>query len=718
MKRREFIRTAIATGAVISSHELKGFGAEILLQNPENLSASHAIPSLDELAGSWIAANMIELTPALANFHASLEASRNVLGVENFTVPPLSQGGEFAALFLDGDYIPAREFRWFPYQLQRRATQQGMKILTTLRMPFEQAGGLFSIEIENTSAKPVSSSLAINLQASIRRYDVTWEWETLRPEDKDKTDFQTRSMQLGNDQVLYTKDAKSESGAGFIFFPCPNKLSQSAAIAEWTLDLKPGERFSLKGVMAAGNNIDSIAAQVVQWKTDFAATWEQAQALWQKRYFDVFDPQNKHFSGNLPTLVTSDAAIRKMYYGSVLSLLCLERTNFGPQYPRVFVTASPHWATSLMYFWDTSLFATVWALLDPVAMKEQLKLFLGRNIHSGYAIDFLTLKIVGPWYSANDYSVFRLVTTYISVTGDQKFLDEALQGDKRVIDYLDEIALYWRTLTKPSTFLANYGDASNLLETVPTYVNCAPAMNAANVWMMRLLAKIRSMRGEADRARDLNQLADQLAAAVLTLYVDGNGFWACQLTDGKKVEVRHCIDFFTTIASMKQDLGPRRIEEMLAFVDRELWTPHWLRALSVLDEAAGLSTRADHGYTGSYDAWPALTVEATFWVGRKREAFERLRSLAPATREGPFGQSHYVETEQDPVRKALSFGQDYFASASGSFAEVILRTVFGFSPAVGEEWRPVPAVAPGFEGWLSNLRYGSKLVTASIHKAV
>jgi hypothetical protein len=241
-------------------------------------------------------------------------------------------------------------------------------------------------------------------------------------------------------------------------------------------------------------------------------------------------------------------------------------------------------------------------------------------------------------------------------------------------------------------------------------------MNAANVWMMRLLAKIRSIRGEADRARDLNQLASQLAASVLTLYVDGNGFWACQLTDGTKVEVRHCIDFFTTIASMKDDLGPRRIEEMLAFVDRELWTPHWLRALSVLDGAASLSARADHGYAGSYDAWPALTVEATFIVGRKQEALERLRSLTPATKEGPFGQSHYVETEQYPVRKALSYGQDYFASASGSFAEVIVRTVFGFTPAAGEEWTPVPTVVPGFEGQLRDLRYGGKLVTVSIRE--
>jgi hypothetical protein len=89
-------------------------------------------------------------------------------------------------------------------------------------------------------------------------------------------------------------------------------------------------------------------------------------------------------------------------------------------------------------------------------------------------------------------------------------------------------------------------------------------MNAANVWMMRSMARIRTARGEADQARELNQLADKLAKEVLGLYVDGQGFWACELPDGKKVEVRHCIDFFTTIAAMQNELGPRRIEEMIS----------------------------------------------------------------------------------------------------------------------------------------------------------
>jgi hypothetical protein len=202
-----------------------------------------------------------------------------------------------------------------------------------------------------------------------------------------------------------------------------------------------------------------------------------------------------------------------------------------------------------------------------------------------------------------------------------------------------------------------------------------------------------------------------LAEEVLGLYVDGQGFWACQLPDVKKVNVRHCIDFFT---AMENELGPRRIAEMISFVDRVLWTPSWLYALSPRDGATKESLRPDHGSTGSYDAWPALTAEAFFKTGRKADALELLRSTEPATRECPFGQAHNVATNVYPVRKALDL-RDYFESASGCFAEVIVRTVFGSSYS-GKEDLLATVIVPGFEGSLKNLRHRGKLVAvAAMH---
>jgi hypothetical protein len=709
MRRREFMKTvAAATGGFVFGPYLPVSRGETPPPESQIDRDLREIPGLDELAGDWMPGSVIEHTPALSNFHGSLESSRNVLGVQNFTIPPFAQGGELGILSLNGRPVAAQEFRWYPYQVQRRSTLEYISILTTVRMPFEQGGFLFAVEIANHGSASYAASVAISLRAAIRQYPGKWQWDTPRPREQDQGDFQPGAMHIDGSDVLCTKDAQSQSAAGFLFLINPEQAASSSNAA-WKLTIKPGETFSLQGVMAVGPGIESVARQAAEWKTDFQGEWDEAKAGWETRYRAAFDPRNKHFSGNLPALVTSDSAIRKLYYHSILSLLCLERTNLNPQYPRVFVTASPRWATTLVYFWDTSFFATLWALLDPVCMKQQLTLFLASNIHSCYAIDFQSMETVGPWYSANDYSIFQLVNTYVNITGEHQFLNETVGGNRRVIDYLEEICLHWKTLTKPPGLLADYGDASNLLETVPTYIHRVPSMNAANVWMMRSMARIRTARGEADQARELNQLADKLAKEVLSLYVDGQGFWACAMPDGKKVEVRHCIDFFTTIGAMENELGRRRIEEMISFVNRELWTPDWLYALSPRDGAAKDSLRPDHGSTGSYDAWPALTAEAFFRAGSKTEALEHLRSVVPATREGPFGQAHYVATEAYPVRKALDL-QDYFESASGSFAEVIVRTLFGLA-GLAETEMPRTAAVPGFEGSLRNLRYRGKSLT-------
>lgn len=160
MRRREFIKkAAVATGGVVLApfpdlhHEKLPVGARPSLDLQE-------IPDLDELAGDWMAGNLIEHTPSLSNFHGSLESSRNILGVQNFTIPPFAQGGELGILSLNGETVAAQEFRWYPYQIQRRSTLENLSILTTVRMPFEQRGFLFAVDITNQGSAPCTATLA------------------------------------------------------------------------------------------------------------------------------------------------------------------------------------------------------------------------------------------------------------------------------------------------------------------------------------------------------------------------------------------------------------------------------------------------------------------------------------------------------------------------------------------------------------------------------
>ena len=54
-------------------------------------------------------------------------------------------------------------------------------------------------------------------------------------------------------------------------------------------------------------------------------------------------------------------------------------------------------------------------------------------------------------------------------------------------------------------------------------------------------------------------------------------------------------------AQLAEDLSATQKREMVGFVQRELLTPNWMRALSVQDAAAPASDRKDHGPFGAYE---------------------------------------------------------------------------------------------------------------------
>ena len=238
----------------------------------------------------------------------------------------------------------------------------------------------------------------------------------------------------------------------------------------------------------------------MHWAKTFDQSFAQAKLRWEERWQAAFTPGNQHFSGHLPTLLTGDAKIRRIYYEGALTSQLLCRTNL-PVSKRVFVTAGPQWATTLMYFWDTEMWANSWAMLEPVTMKEHLIKWLAMDIHRCYALDYMSGRGAGPWYAANDWSVFRCVDAYLDVTGDKEFLKQKVVG-KTILEHLVRLATAYVQLS-PKDGLADYGENGNLLECAPAYIHRVPSMNAANVYMVRRVAQYLNAAGEKARAADL-----------------------------------------------------------------------------------------------------------------------------------------------------------------------------------------------------------------------
>ncbi len=735
ISRRRFLGTTLAAlSAGIASKKGLAVGSALGAALEAN-----RIPTLDELATGWLDCSQLAHMPSLHNFHEMAACAPDPVGVNFLPGGQLYEDSgprwyiyntlPLCRLLVDGGGYESSSCRWSAYQAERRAEASDLEVLTTNRLVMEDTIVLWRLRLTNIGSAEKSFHIAVAADGELNHIAAGIEIQAGALLDKVVDDFAGggERLRIVSLNSLSGQDVKqSKTCAIYRFLDGPeSKAAESAA--QWTMLLKPEESREIRFLMCA-TDVDgrqsTAAAQAISaaW---FEAEWERAKRVWEERWSAAFTPGNQFFSGNAPVLTTDDSAIHEIYYRSVLTLLVLLRTNLWSN--RTFITSGER-AKGTVFYWDTSLFSTLFAMLEPKQMKEQLKLFLEQDPHANAVVIFKDQRppspkelIVPPgWdlrgYAANDLSIFRLTWSYLCVSQDMGFLREKI-ADQTVLERLRVLATNWKKLLRaPTDTLADYGDARNLLECVPTYINKVPSFNAADVWMMRELAGILDSVGEPDEAREMRAEADAMVKAVMTLYVPGTGVWASLHRDGSRVEMRHCYDFATVGRFMAGDLPANVRGEMVSFVKRELLAEKWMRAQSMLDVAAANSDRPDHGSMGAYDAWPAVTADAMCILGFWEDAISFLRRTQAAIYEGVYAQAHEfygpTRTQFDaPVRIAQREGCMRECTGGGAFAETIIGTLFGYAPKPGGKLELMHAGVPrGFHGELQHVRSGSGLL--------
>jgi hypothetical protein len=660
------------------------------------------------MAGDWLPMKDVANPPDVHNFNQMLVVGRDLTsfycnpgGLFTHTKNPEIQwnaGYPLVRVAFDGVEFPAVETRWHAYRaLRRNLDCYGLVVETDTRMVNEQRGVLCRITATNATAKPLKTKITLLVPGLLQADGVGVVNRTQR------ANF-----------VSVVRPARK---------PDSVTTETNGVCWNWAVSLPPGGKVELGFV--AGDEKVSLAAQtdarVAGWVARFDAVMDECESVWEQRWADAFTPGNKHFSGSLPVLKTADAALCRNYYMGALTMLILERTQF-PVSPRSFITSGER-GDGIQYYWDASMQATAWALLEPAGMKATLRRWLVQNARSGAHTSVATPhgydtndydKITG--YAFNACTIFKTADEYLRVTGDRAFLDEKLEHGKTVLERMDAFATDWETLPKGPHGLVDYGKNGNLLECAPAYINCVPSLNAQDVWMMRRAAQWHALHGETARAKELEAKAAAFLPAVLGLYKSGMGVWNAYHIDGTLVELRHCVDFIYIADALKNDLTPMQKSEMNAFVKRELFMRDWMRAMSQQDASADHSTRPDHSPTGAYDGWIPLTVGAMWRLDDPKAAFDFYRRTAIVTKEGPFAQARefYGPNKKDfdaPVRVALRGACMKECISGAAFCDVVINTFFGFSPSPdGSTLVCDPQTPRPFQGTLTGIRYGGHLL--------
>jgi len=364
------------------------------------------------------------------------------------------------------------------------------------------------------------------------------------------------------------------------------------------------------------------------------------------------------------------------------------------------------------------------ALLEPLTLARQLLLWTSSvdedsdevSQWSFWGYDYASQRGVGNYYAMNDATLFDVLLSYLRVSGDTPFLNTSyLVGPfangsfatTTVAATALGLATHWRSARyNVSGALADYGEAANLLECVPSYIHRVAGVNAANAYMSNVAADVAEHwgAGDAPLAAQLRADADAVAAAVLGLFVapgegsgGGGGYFVARYPNGTEREVRHVMDFvYVTLflgvqgspsPSAKAYVPAATAAAMAAFVRQELLVPLWMRALSLNDSAAPLSNRSDHGPSGAYIGWPALTARSLAAAGAYADALAFLEDTLFVATLGPYGQAVEIRPPGLPY-KPMSVTL-YNEAVSGSMAQAVMAVLFGFAPPLA-----LPGAAP------------------------
>jgi hypothetical protein len=689
LKRREFLKTVSAAALVPAVLPQLESYAETAL--PASLPD---IPTCESMRSITMTHKFLDLYawPGLTNQWGCAQASMDVVAIRSIAFPPYAQGemnvaplgsnGELlnGVMYVDGEYFTSTktpiEFVWRPDRIERRSLYNGLELKSTTIVPFKTMSVAVKLTVTNTTSQPRKTEIKLALNAGVAKSVTPWnaayspgEYDNVREVDQSRN-------------AVRSKSQRSEAFVVQGVSPKPTSLSTSWVV--YDLDLAPKQSATITFV-------NSLGGTRVEAERDFDAIISGFDAVaaattdeWDAQLKAAFTPGNSVFSGHVPTLVTSDENVKRIYHSAVMTALYFRRTSPHSVYGTTYVTLMPRYWETTTFLWDISLSAMLLAMLDPAILRRMMETWMTLDIHQHFGTEFLTGAGVGPWYSVNDYAMSRMAKEYIRWTGDRAWLDKKV-GGKTVFENLVSYAEHWRDLDVNKHGLADYGGVLNLLEAVSRYVHEVAGLNAANVHNLRFAADLIEFKGDNSKAESFRREATELGRRVQELYVPGKGIWKCRLPDGSYNEVHHCYDFGTTLMNIGDMMTAQQKKEMVDFFVRELKTPTWMRALSTRDLDVTFSIRPDHQWTGAYCSWPALALSGLFAAGAVELANEWMKGLAKTSMQGPYAQAHFAETFNGPEANGGAMkspsDQPYindWACVSGcNYLEPLVDSLFG-----------------------------------------
>lgn len=552
----------------------------------------------------------------------ALDGKRNIMAEENFGIingkittrvhhgdigtisglfaPPYASSNFLLEPRLFGEKVHTSGYRWYPFEVQREGSINGISVKTATVMPHGNRAALIAMTFSNQTGADILMPIQFHIEGGL---DYVERWEFSRPRAERKTINRSEVNRLIK---------SNEAGSIVIATDIPE--------LDW---FELGSRWDAKITVPAGRDITfHIVVEIVEP----GATGEAVSVILQNPALTIQQATKTHIRQvedmfeKLPRFSASDKRLEDYYYRSLVTLL----TNKWevPEF-----VLQPYYGSGGViggcvgnYLWEFGLPAQIFPLYDPQASASHIKQFLKVDMTKHYLFEPMTGKGGGVWYQVNQDKIVELIYYYILHTGDVGFLDELVEG-KSIYNHMLQNALFGDDLNKAIT-LVDYGeDGENHLELRRGYPyrGIMPDVNA-----LRYLTYIRAYELTKLVGKPMGQLlarAEELKDLLKHELWSTKDQWFFFRYDGKK-DIRYTNFMYTLIGTGVFDA---EVEQGLLshLNEREFLGDYGIHSISKLDPAYD-QVDIDHGGGGSYMAFPPLICQRLYNAGFAKAADDLL----------------------------------------------------------------------------------------------
>ncbi|KXK31949.1 MAG: hypothetical protein UZ12_BCD005000121 [Bacteroidetes bacterium OLB12] len=342
------------------------------------------IPTLETLSGNWVSTDTVDMEPSIRNFRAQALTNKDLTSISWFASAPYAGGYHTGTMRVNGTTPLLTHFRWQPFQALRKSISENMEINSATRMVVDQNVILWEVEIKNLNKSKTDFTVEIDHIGFISKYDSQeWQWwypyptlagqvtkrddvienmrdhigthvtsidqeveelvngrptKTLKravwPSDAEVLNSEKYSCEQ-NANLLLISDSETAAITGFNILTSPDAIEKHHAggTSSWKFSLAQNETKVIRFALAWGDDASQINASLREVEKSFDVVWASIESEWERRWYEIFKPDNQILSGTFPILETSDAVASKVYYTGPLTMLYLMNTNL-PQHKK------------------------------------------------------------------------------------------------------------------------------------------------------------------------------------------------------------------------------------------------------------------------------------------------------------------------------------------------------------------------------------------------